>query len=266
MKRVAINSRNSSFELLRIICIFEILLMHAIDGFLNLLGEKDLYIITLLQVIFNTSSSCLMISSGYFGMKFSLKKIINIELIFLFWNTISLMQNYMNGIMLGRQELLATALPIQSNKSWFVSGYVYILILSPFINEYLNTIDKKRMRQLIWSGLFLFSILPSLFYFEITGTNGKGIIHLLLMYLIGRYIKLYGNINGEQIKGYLVNLIGMVIIAGILNVIAEKINMRFWFSRDCSIFIVVGASLVVIIFSLFNFKNKLIDFFSTNII
>lgn len=261
-----VNNRNSSFELLRIICIFEVLLMHAIDGFLNSLGGIDLHIITILQVIFNASSSCLMIISGYFGIKFSVKKIINIEFVFLFWNMISLIQNYIDGRALGRQELMSTFLPVLSNRSWFITGYVYILILSPFINEYLERIDKKRMQQLLGLGLLLFSIFPSLFYFEITGTNGKGIIHLLLMYLVGRYIKLYGDVQRKKIGNYIVYLIAIIVVAGILNVIAEMINMRFWFSRDCSIFIIIVACLLVIIFSFFNFKSKIIDFFASNII
>ncbi len=40
--------------------------------------------------------------------------------------------------------------------------------------------------------LVIFSGITTFFFFDITQDGGKGIVNMVLLYLIGRYIRLYG--------------------------------------------------------------------------
>ena len=259
--------RNSSFELMRILSIFAILGMHSMNRILDIpLNRGDVFAVSLIQSVFNISSSCLMLMAGYFGLRLSAKKVIHIEGMFLFWSLMELGVLFLQGEAPGRKDILGHILPLTSSENWFVTGYVCILVLSGFINKMIKAMSKKEMEKLMLILISIFYILPTLFYFEITGTNGKGVIHQFILYLIGRYLAQYGIPKIAEGKKWLMGLLASIFCMFVLNVIAEKIGMRFWFARDCSVLILFAAVCCVCLAARCSFHSAVINFCAGNIL
>lgn len=89
-------------------------------------------------------------------------------------------------------KILKSLFPICTNKYWFITSYVIIFCLVPFTEMLKNNVSQKQFRLLILILSMLFVISPSLFIVEILRDSGTGIVNMYLMYLIGRYIALYG--------------------------------------------------------------------------
>lgn len=259
-------SRNSSFELLRILCIFSILGMHSMNRILALPLEQDMATITFAQSVFNISSSCLMMLAGFFGIKFSIKKFLNIEGMLLFWSLLLLGQRMLEGISIGRQELLASFLPFLSSSNWFVTGYLCIMLFSKYINMIPDKLSKKDLEKLLFMLMLIFYVCPTLFYFDITGANGKDVIHLFIVYLTGRYIAKYDCVSRAKVGKWILRFGVIILLMFGLNIIAEFLGMRFWFARDCSLLTLAAAVCCVIIFSKYHFSSKVINFFAGNIL
>lgn len=89
--------RKSNFELLRLFGVFSILYMHAFGSFIDrLTGGNEIYML-LENSIFNTGVACLMLISGYFGIKRDYKKLVRMDMEFLFYSLASLAIIFLRG-------------------------------------------------------------------------------------------------------------------------------------------------------------------------
>lgn len=242
-------------------------MIHALDSIIGMASQQDMVVINILDSICNMSSSCLMLISGWFGIKSSLEHFIHIEGMLLFWNVFALISNIASGTEIGRQALLACFLPLQAQKNWFITGYIVIFIFASYIEKMIEALPKKEFQKLLCLLLLIFSVLPTLFYFDITNTGGKGIAHLFVMYLLGRYMRKYINHQRFYDTKIIITVLGIIIVlTSVLNMGAEVINMRFWFCRDCSVFMILGAVCMLLLFSKFTFSNRLINYGTKNIV
>lgn len=202
--------RNSGLELLRIIAIFMIICIHAfglVQGMqVNYLGQETTRIV---NCICNMGVSCFVLISGYFGVKRDWKKIVRLEMMTIFYSfcTTILLAAAFPEIYQGREllELLVkSCIPVISRKHWFYTCYICLLLLSPWLNEALERMTKQQLEGLLLTMLCLFSICPSFFYFEIMQDGGKGLINMILLYILGRYIRKYGDFEIDKRKAVLV--------------------------------------------------------------
>lgn len=74
------------------------------------------------------------------------------------------------------------------------------MLLSGYINKYIEGLAKKEYQRLLLILLGVFSLFPTLFYFEISMDNGKGLIQMIMIYLVGRYIRLHKDIELSKRK------------------------------------------------------------------
>ena len=68
--------RKSNFELLRLFCIFGIVVMHAMGNIDTSLSVWNTESHIFVNALFNTGVTCFILISGYFGIKFRLEKLI----------------------------------------------------------------------------------------------------------------------------------------------------------------------------------------------
>ena len=61
------------------------------------------------------------------------------------------------------------------------------------ISRNIEKLKEQELQIFIIVSLVIFSIFPTIFYFEIVQDSGKGIVQMVLLYIIGRYIRLYKN-------------------------------------------------------------------------
>ncbi len=194
-------ARNSNLELLRILAIFMIVLIHAnmsLFGFVN--GRSAIFFNGMVNGICNIGVSCFILISGYYGLKPDPGKFVRMECMMITYSlaeTVLLcmvMPQQMQGAAL-LEQLVKSFLPFITRKYWFYSCYVCLLFLSGYIQRLTEQLKKEEFQKLLLLLLVLFSVLPTLFYFELVPDNGKGLVQMIMVYMIGRYIRMYRDVK-----------------------------------------------------------------------
>lgn len=260
--------RHSGIELLRILCILGIIVLHLYGPYKDSAEGIAQFWGVVLSSIFNMGVSVFILISGYYGMKFSVKKLVSLELVLWFYSALNFFCNsYFIPLLLGREtsfeikEMVKSFLPFSSNRFWFLTAYLIIFCLSKYINKIADNLSKTAFFKLILVLLLFFSILPTFLYVEILGDSGKGVINLFIVYLIGRFLAKY-SIEPSKIKCYIVLIITLsieIILNYLLSHYKVKIGIFAPFARDNSIFIIIGAIFTFFLFKKTKFSSKIIN-------
>ena len=281
--------RQSNFELMRIISMFFIVLWHVIlNG--NLLSNTvdvtnfTFYLIMFI-IVFHVNSFLLL--TGYFQVdsKFKLSKLISLLFQLVFYNLIINITLYKFGLVeYTNVEFIKSILFYNASSYWFISCYIILYCLSPFLNKLIHSLDKLEFKKNIIVLLLFFSVLPivtnKLFLYH----NGLGIIQFIIMYFLGAYIKkteidkrLFKNFNIIQKRILLLIMFSLCVIfnlslfylqkqmnglnSNILVDISSGINL-FLFNYSNPI-IIIQSIAVFVFFSTLNIKNRLINYISS---
>lgn len=193
-----LNERKSNFELLRIICMFMIVIhhfaVHSGFSFSNTNLYMNEFWIQFIQLGGKIGVDVFMLISGYFlvsSKKFKISRIAKIIGVTTVYSVIIyLVLCIIGNLEFGIKQFVVSTLPLIFDTWWFASGYFIVYLFSPFINILLNTIDKNTYKKLLILMLICWCIIPT-----ITGQDfrGNATIWLLCLYFVAGYIKLHGN-------------------------------------------------------------------------
>lgn len=141
--------------------------------------------------------NCYVLISGYFlvNSKFKLSRLSQLLVHVLFYSvSIAFLL-----VVTGREELnvsntITTLLPVLTGQYWFITAYVGMYVLSPFINILIKALTRKQHLWLIFTGIFLFSIWPSVFWnkglsYELQ--SGYSVIWFVFLYIMAAYVSRY---------------------------------------------------------------------------
>lgn len=262
------DNRKASFELLRMICIIGIINMHLLGVFGSEASMMAKGIRIVSDSIFNVGVSCFMLLSGYFGIRLNITKLIKLDVMVIFYSFVGLGIEKILGKVISPRDIISCVLPITSGKYWYLSCYFFIALLAPFIERMLLALGEEQHRKMIDVLLFLFYVIPTFLYFQLLNDNGKGIVNLLIVYIIGRYIGLYK--KGFSLKAenlcwaYIIDAIIIIGLNGATSFFTKGIS-TIW-SRDCSFFILCAAIILFYLFSKMDFKSKVINCLAKNVL
>ena len=189
--------RNSSYELMRIISMFLIVLDHVIlHG--NLLDNCTNSAVTLILrfILFLTlvHVNSFILLTGYFQSQSTFKQsslwsVINANW---FYRVIILTIFLSFGIITVDKVLfIKEILPINLNEYWFVKCYLLLYCISPFINKCLSSFDKKDFQKLLIVLFLIFSILPPITGLHFFDNDSHTLYHFTFIYIIGAYLRRY---------------------------------------------------------------------------
>ncbi|MDD3141812.1 MAG: acyltransferase family protein [Lachnospiraceae bacterium] len=181
-------NRNSSIELLRILCIIGIVYMHVSGIIYSTVKGINQVMGVFTNTLFNVGVSCFFLISGYFGIKANRKKLISLHGLILFYSITGFWVVSICFHQFIFKDFVKSVLPIVSKKYWFLTCYFILFVFSSYIDMAVIRLGKHKMEKLLLILLFMFSFIPTFLYFEVTGDNGKGIINATIMYLIGRCV------------------------------------------------------------------------------
>lgn len=247
-------SRSSNFELMRLCCMFGIISMHSCASFFNNPSIGILLELDAINTIFNTGVSLFILISGYFGIRTSAKKIFSFWIRVLFCSILScIIVALINGSV-SLRTIVTSLMPIVSNKYWFATSYLVLMLFAPILNKAAVSLSQTSLKTVIIYCLIFFSIIPTFCFFTIPG-SGKGILHFIMMYMMGRYIALHmHDVKATKKTLVLLSLVLLIIFA--LNYISSALyyvcfdvqKVIFPMSRDCSFFIIVASLLIFVLF------------------
>ena len=112
------HERSSNFELLRLLCIFGILVMHTFAGIDTAASPGNMLANVFANSLFNTGVTCFILLSGYFGIRFDLKKLIGLDLMVIFFTVVGTVALGDFGV----KDLIKSCIPVLSRRYGRTAG------------------------------------------------------------------------------------------------------------------------------------------------
>lgn len=109
-------------------------------------------------------------------------------------------------------NLFSSIFPIINNKYWYATAYIFLLLLSPFLNLFCKTIGINKLKDFIFIMFFIFFFLP---YLNPHLSYFNDIIYLGSIYLIGCLIRMrrdLGISNVNNIKTILIIIFSFIFV------------------------------------------------------
>ena len=228
-------SRNSRIDILRALSMFMIIICHFIyhgirhvvkeDTFpdlgfsASLTGEINFFFCQLLGYLTNIGPNLFVLITGYFLIKprkfrYATQKALHLWLVTVFYSLTSLLVVYLltSGKNFAYKDLIDSLLPLWSRQYWFMSMYIPLLLLSPFLATGASALEKRDYQRLLLVLFILNFVLNGIGY----GAIFLGPIPLpfyIFVFLIGGYFRLYGCQTRYSQYGIYIYLFGYLALA-----------------------------------------------------
>lgn len=310
--------RKSGIELLRIICMLMIIVLHAyayggISQLSNAQGGNFEVMSDFIWSFFRTPVNVFMIITGYFmskdvlDFKKSYRRIPKVYATMLFYSILLTIFAFIiyshnnfspqettntltsaNKLEMEAMEdvsgrfaiysIIKMFFPLLSKQWYFLTNYVIILLLSPFINKVLVEIDKKQFKILLGLLFVFLSIYPTISTMgglkEIFSMKkvlpleyGKSMISFLFMFIIGAYLKRFVKDDEKLHFKYLGYFVGLCIIDFSLyhflgNIMLNKVGLynSSVFGQFSNPFVILESVSIFLFFRGFQFKSRIINY------
>lgn len=253
--------RDSGLELLRIIALLLIFWMHGASSYSN--NELSAWLCIVIETVGNIGVPVFILISGYFSVKLKPVKMIQLDMMLVFYCWIGLALRFIWGEaqLMGGEQILSYIFPVIGRNSWYFTCYFALAFLSPFLNEFLEKTDERMFRRLLIAMLIIFSGITTFCFFDITQDGGKGIVNMILIYFVGRYIRMYKDdvvYSRSKVLGiYMLITIVCIALNGALYVVTGTVQNRF--ARDNTLFTIFGAVCIFLIFKDIHFKSTFVN-------
>ena len=258
--------RQSNLELLRIIAMIMVITVHYV-GHGRVLDNVEVfslnfYVSNLMQAFTTFSVPIYVMISAYFmcEKEFKLKRVFKIWLQVFFYS-ISI---YLLTLVLGLNEFsmlqfIKNILPIICNQYSFVTAYIMLLILSPFLNKVIEVFDKGLYEKLVITLIIMFFVLGAGLPINVITCSYLSL--LVVIYLITAYIKKYYKLNIKK-EYYFFIFLASVMTIFIGRILMYKVGLGFessiFFAYN-NLFVFIGTVSLFMFFSQLYIKSKLIN-------
>lgn len=189
-------TRQANFEVLRIVAMFMVLVTHA--DFLSFYFPESIpedttsQIIVILRTLCETmcivSVNVFVMISGYWGIKFSFRKLFSFCFQILFWGflvTFSVLKY--EGVDFDKDAV--DNILMFNRGFWFVKSYLFLFILAPILNTFIKYASEKEFRFcliLFYSFQFIYGWL----YLGVSWfSNGYSAVSFVGLYLLAGYFR-----------------------------------------------------------------------------
>jgi surface polysaccharide O-acyltransferase-like enzyme len=197
--------RQTNFELLRIIAMLMMVISHYMwyAGLLLELNDTINGRYIFIMAIRSLTVGCLnlfVMLTGYFMVKasFQFKRFFRLLCQVLFYSLLIPAVLSLLGLPTIAKEdgfygVLTYFLPVSTGHYWFITAYVSLYLICPFLNAAFEEMPKRQLGKIIIILLVLFCGVKSFVPIELSmDDGGRGIIWFICLYLTGAYIRTYG--------------------------------------------------------------------------
>ena len=270
--------RNSNLELLRIICMFFIVLHHfllysafpeygtdVVNG-----SALSLSLAQLLNGFLCVAVNCFVLISGYFGIKFKVKKLFSLYLMCAFYGLIGyLCHLWSGGYHFGRSVLNHTLFVFSHSRWWFINCYLVLFFMSPFLNKAVANLSHKSYL----SCLILFTVLNVYFGFLWGTVNfnqyGYSSAQFVYLYIIGGYVRRFWNADflKENRRKWAWGFVVLSFITGLVAIILHRTGhsclKAFYYNNPL---VLCSSVCFFCLFSSLDFKSRYINSLASGIL
>ena len=268
--------RNWGIDLLRLVSMFMIVLLHVL-GQGGILGNvvpfsKQYFVAWLLESASYCAVNCYALISGYVGIYSQIRysKLTVLWMQMVFYNICITIFFYIeNSMLVNKRNILEMFLPITSEEYWYLTAYFGMCMFIPLVNSGIKNLQKKEYEFLI-GGISLLIITFTCFVkiypvlldrdpFKLY--SGYSMIWLMILYIIGGYIRKYKVIDVINMKIACAGFLCTVGITWVSKCITDKyvidtgISMSDVFLNYTSPTIVMAGIFLFIFFAKIDIKN-----------
>lgn len=192
-------------------------------GFTDEIPWFNWYIIKVIWMFGELGVNCFMLITGYFMVegRFKLRKLIQLWVQIETYNIAVMLVAYKIGVLhwTGKKAFILQLLPVWQGKWWFMTVYIIIYILSPFMKQFAKNISKDDYIKFLAVCLMLWSVIPTILGVFRNDTEGSlyytRAVWLVVIWFTGGYLRLYGHHCVGPIKSWKrVFCITLIIIIG----------------------------------------------------
>ncbi len=254
-------TRNSSFELLRIMLILMILVEHGNMWFIGA-GYQSVaehWGKCIVQSLCIGAVNGFVLISGWFGIKNGLSKIMPLIFMILFC-TVPLLIVALLLKWISLPEILSIngsyKYLLGGNNYWFVIDYIGLLIITPFLNGGIIRISKREFSNILVVGYLLIAGYDFILRSAVLGSEGGySVLWFGYLYILARYLRIYGFSIIDKYRW-------LILIASIASQ-----TILFYYGliglRYTNPLILLEAVSLILIFSKWDFRNRMINYAST---
>jgi surface polysaccharide O-acyltransferase-like enzyme len=264
--------RDSNLELLRIIAMLLVLMVHA--------GFKALDAPTVAEVLTSPVSSFLrflseslsiicvnvfVLITGWFGIRPKVSRFCGLVFQVMFIGLFI----YLVLLLLGKVEIWGVAewgrLLILRRGLWFVGAYMVLYIISPILNAFVATADKKTFRNVLIAFFAIQTVygISSQWAFFFSGYSPLSFAGL---YLLARYMKLYPARFSTLKKGYDAAIYFCTVL------FTASLSMVFgWVGHDAEVLyeylspsVIVSSVYFFLFFTKLSFHSKAVNYVASS--
>lgn len=205
--------RNVSLDLLRIITMLMIVMGHCLlhGGVIEAVtgtNSANYYITKTIYAFLLVHVNCFVLASGYFLCEgtFKVKKVLTLWGSAFFWSVL------LYAILCGTgaagfslQGVVKAVLPFTQQRYWFLTNYLLMYILSPYMNILIRAMNRKQHASCIGVFFLVYICLQNLvFWREFTAVNSHDPLFFMFLYMAAAYIRRYPMPKCRWFLGYVI--------------------------------------------------------------
>lgn len=188
--------RQSNLELLRIVAMLMIVTLHFFNGDrIPTPGSPNEIVYFIYESLAICGVNLFVMLTGYFSLhqdRIRISKILDILLAVAFWEFVGFMLCVASGTKAFQlKELIRAMFPVIFGGRWFVKAYIILVLLMPFLNIVLCSIEKRSFQILLAVQFFLFCIWPFFLPNPPFDDYGYSFIHFITLYFLIGYVRLH---------------------------------------------------------------------------
>lgn len=273
-----IPERESSFELLRLLCMFFILFLHVFGSSLNIIGIS--VSATVFESFFIVAVNCFVLISGYFSINAGWRSFVRLYVFcvsyYLLFAVIAAL-NITGAHSFGLSSLKRIALaffPFTHSGNWFLQVYFCLFLLSPILNQVSASLGKRKYVLClavltvinVWMGFYADNPIP---LNSNPNSNGYNIMSFIYLYFIGRYIYLHLP-DSYKVKTYLtIYILCSLALSGLILLVA-RLRISDWYVLKLSSLnynnpLILSSSVALfLVFKKLKFHSKKINWLASS--
>ena len=250
-------ARESNFELLRIVCMVMIIFLHTLGHGWALksldVASSNYFIANFIKSMSIVAVNCYVLIAGFFGAnsEFRIKKVVRLYLQVMFYSIFIPIVFFSIGLrQIDIKAIFSMVFPITMQVWWFITVYLILYIISPYINKLLKALNQKEYKNLLIILFFVFILWSSLFklFVPIDLSGGYGLYNFVYLYIIGAYINLYYSKHKFSKKKSLGVFIVTSGVLCIFNVVISNITKTNWEMYNYNFILVFISSIALFLF------------------
>lgn len=262
--------RQSNFELLRLVCMFYIILGHLFLFFVAP-NHPDEAIWTILQYPLHVAVILFVLISGYFGIKLTVKGLTHfLALVFIIYTPLQIFdiaidvtqQSSYIDVIGGGKSLIYSFFFVSKSPYWFVRCYLWLMLISPMVNSFISNNSRRQLYLLLVTGFM------TIYMGLINSSDGKNVVYFIFLYSLGTALRQHI----ERIRKIKTNFFSICYVALNINIIfagcyiyeSDSYSLfEHLFYPYTSIGLILNAVLLFILTTRITFSSIVINKFAT---